>query len=181
MFEIDDVEEPWTYTEPFDYIHSRMMNSNIGDWDAYVKQCFDNLSPGGYLELNECDIAPCSDDGTLRADSAISKSVQLLQEASEIFGRPFKPMKELKSVLINAGFVDVVMQQYKWPTNDWPLDPRFKVIGSWSNDNISSGWEAVCMANLTRAHGWTREEVIVFMAQCRKEFSDRRIHAYLSM
>ncbi|CCF43477.1 TAM domain methyltransferase [Colletotrichum higginsianum] len=181
MFEIDDVEEPWTYTEPFDYIHSRMMNSNIGDWDAYVKQCFDNLSPGGYLELNECDIAPCSDDGTLRADSAISKSVQLLQEASEIFGRPFKPMKELKSVLINAGFVDVVMQQYKWPTNDWPLDPRFKVIGSWSNDNISSGWEAVCMANLTRAHGWTREEVIVFMAQCRKEFSDRRIHAYLSI
>lgn len=140
-----------------------------------------NLNPGGYLELNECDIAPVSDDGTLKADSAISESVRLLQQASEMFGRPFKPMNELKSVLIKAGFVDVVMHQYKWPTNDWPLEPRFKEIGRWSNGNLSSGWEAVCLANLTRAHDWTREEVLVFMAQCRQEFSDRKIHAYLSM
>ncbi|KAJ0276628.1 hypothetical protein Brms1b_006177 [Colletotrichum noveboracense] len=40
-FEIDDIEESWTYTKPFNYIHSRMMNSNIGDWDAYVKQAYE--------------------------------------------------------------------------------------------------------------------------------------------
>ncbi|WQF87750.1 Putative S-adenosyl-L-methionine-dependent methyltransferase superfamily [Colletotrichum destructivum] len=43
-FVIDDVEESWTYSKPFDYIHSRMMNSNIGDWNAYIKQCFEYVN-----------------------------------------------------------------------------------------------------------------------------------------
>ncbi|KAF3805671.1 Secondary metabolism regulator LAE1 [Colletotrichum gloeosporioides] len=40
MFEIDDIEEDWTWSKPFDYIHSRMMNSNIGNWDDYVAQAY---------------------------------------------------------------------------------------------------------------------------------------------
>ncbi|KAF4416537.1 Secondary metabolism regulator LAE1 [Colletotrichum fructicola] len=83
MFEIDDIEEGWTWSKPFDYIHSRMMNSNIGDWDEFVAQAYDNLNPGGWLELNECDIAPISDDGSLRDESAIVRSkeeVDLLME-----------------------------------------------------------------------------------------------------
>lgn len=41
MFEIDDIEEGWTWSKPFDYMHSRMMNSNIGDWDEYVAQAYE--------------------------------------------------------------------------------------------------------------------------------------------
>ncbi|EQB55382.1 hypothetical protein CGLO_04696 [Colletotrichum gloeosporioides Cg-14] len=180
-FEIDDVEESWTYTKPFDYIHSRMMNSNIGDWDAYVKQAYDHLNPGGWLELNECDIAPVSDDGTLREDSSICESVRLLKSAAEQFGRPFKYMSGLKTTLINAGFVDVQLLQFKWPTNPWPADPRYKELAEWMSENLATGWEGVCLAMLTRAHGWTREEVIVFMAQCRAEFRNKHIHAYFSI
>ncbi|KAE9566716.1 hypothetical protein CGMCC3_g17134 [Colletotrichum fructicola] len=61
-FEIADLEEPWTFSRPFDYIHSRMLNSSIGNWTEYIQECYDNLSPGGYLELNEIDLMPLSDD-----------------------------------------------------------------------------------------------------------------------
>lgn len=40
-FEIDDLEEPWTFSTPFDYIHSRMMNSSISDWKEYVQKCYE--------------------------------------------------------------------------------------------------------------------------------------------
>ncbi|KAK1690623.1 hypothetical protein BDP55DRAFT_647905 [Colletotrichum godetiae] len=39
-FEIDDIDEEWTYTLPFDYIHSRFMSSSIADWKAYLTKCF---------------------------------------------------------------------------------------------------------------------------------------------
>jgi len=40
-FEIDDIEQPWTYDKPFDYIHSRYMCGSIKDWPGLVKQCFE--------------------------------------------------------------------------------------------------------------------------------------------
>ncbi|KAK1712345.1 hypothetical protein BDP67DRAFT_578576 [Colletotrichum lupini] len=47
------------------------MESSIGDWEKYIQKCFDNLNAGGYQDLNEFDIIPTSDDGSLREDSAI--------------------------------------------------------------------------------------------------------------
>ncbi|KAH7115520.1 hypothetical protein B0J13DRAFT_590464 [Dactylonectria estremocensis] len=31
-FEIDDIDEDWTYSQPFDYIHSRVMNVSVKNW-----------------------------------------------------------------------------------------------------------------------------------------------------
>ncbi|KXH44120.1 hypothetical protein CSIM01_04424 [Colletotrichum simmondsii] len=68
--EIDDIEEAWAFSKPFDYIHSRLMTSSIGDWQEYIQKCFDNLNPNGYLELDEVDLYCKSDDGTLADDAA---------------------------------------------------------------------------------------------------------------
>lgn len=38
-FEIDDIDEEWTYNIPFDYIHSRFMSSSIADWKVYLTKC----------------------------------------------------------------------------------------------------------------------------------------------
>jgi trans-aconitate methyltransferase len=40
-FEIDDVEDEWTYNFPFDYIHSRYMAGSIKDWPRLMNQCFE--------------------------------------------------------------------------------------------------------------------------------------------
>ncbi|KAF6802145.1 methyltransferase domain-containing protein [Colletotrichum sojae] len=180
-FEIDGLEEPWIYSQPFDYIHSRMMNSSISNWDEYMKKCYNNLNPGGYLELNEVDIAVLSDDGSLKPEHSIMKTCGLLQEATANLGRAYHDIKDLKPIVMNAGFVDVTMQRFKWPTNSWPKEGRYKEIGMWNNENIHQGWEGICMAPLTRGLGLSQSEVLVLMAENRKEFNDRNIHAYFSM
>ncbi|KAF3806677.1 putative methyltransferase tdiE [Colletotrichum gloeosporioides] len=40
-FEIDDIEEEWTYSQPFDYIHSRFMTSSISSWKEYLTKCYE--------------------------------------------------------------------------------------------------------------------------------------------
>ncbi|KAI8317005.1 Secondary metabolism regulator LAE1 [Colletotrichum sp. SAR11_240] len=177
-FEIDDLEEEWTYSRPFDYIHSRMMNSSIGDWKGYLKKAYDNLTPGGYVELQELDLFPRSDDGTLKDDDPLSKCIKLMYEASVIFGRPYQEIPPLVRVMEDLGYVDVKLNIFKWPSNGWPKDPKYKELGIWNNENFCEGFEGFCMAPFTRAHGWTREEVIVFLATVRKDLRDRSIHAY---
>lgn len=40
-FEVDDLEDDWTFAYPFDYIHSRYMAGSIKDWPRLMKQCFE--------------------------------------------------------------------------------------------------------------------------------------------
>ncbi|KAF9871515.1 hypothetical protein CkaCkLH20_10926 [Colletotrichum karsti] len=181
QFMIDDVEEPWTYSRPFDYIHSRMMTSSINDWKAYLKQCFDNLTPGGYLELNEIDVFPLSDDDTLKPDSALSRCMRMMSDASEILGHPFIDVRGLKDVMVEVGFEDVHIQRFKWPTNQWAKDRKYKELGFWGEENFAGNWEGIIMAPFTRALEWTREEVIVFSAEVRKDLKNKQIHAYFSV
>ncbi|KAI8216905.1 hypothetical protein K4K53_009713 [Colletotrichum sp. SAR 10_77] len=180
-FEIDDIEEPWTYSRPFDYIHSRAMTSSVADWKEYIKKCYDNLNPNGYLELNEIDLWPKSDDGTLKDDSALIKFIRLWGEAAAMFGRPFQDIRVLKDVMIETGFKDVYAQMFKWPSNAWAKDRKHKELGFWNHDNFSAGLESFMMAPLTRAHNWTKEEVTVFGVQVRNDMRDRNIHAYTTV
>lgn len=142
---------------------------------------FRNLKPGGYLELIEVDPFLNCDDGTLKPDHSVMKTLMLLMEAAQKLGAAYQDPKELKSMMIEAGFTDVIMQQLKWPTNPWPKEKRYKELGMWGAENMDEGWEAICMAPLTRAFGWTREEVLLMMVQNRKDFHDKNIHAYISM
>ena len=40
-FQIDDMEETWTYTDKFDFIYSRMMTGSFADWPRFFEQSFE--------------------------------------------------------------------------------------------------------------------------------------------
>ncbi|KAK1491252.1 methyltransferase domain-containing protein [Colletotrichum tamarilloi] len=180
-FEIDDIEEPWLFSRPFDYIHSRMMTGSIRNWRRFLQNCFDNLNPGGYLELNDIDAVPVSDDGTLTEDTSLMKSVRLCCEAIAKLGVPYEHFSRFEGVLKEIGFEDVHIQRFKWPTNSWPKDKKHKEIGIWNYENFAPNWEGFLMAPLTRALDWTKEEVIILAMEARKDFANRNIHAYYNM
>lgn len=49
-FEVDDIENDWTWTEPFDFIFSRMMVGSFSNWDNFMNEaslCV--LSPAIFL------------------------------------------------------------------------------------------------------------------------------------
>ncbi|KAI8256683.1 Secondary metabolism regulator LAE1 [Colletotrichum sp. SAR 10_98] len=177
-FEIDDIEEPWTFSKPFDYIHSRMMTSSIANWQSYLQKCYDGLEPGGYLELDEFDIFPDCDDDTFTGDLAISKALGLLAEAMARIGRAFQSVPELRQMMIDVGFQDVHFRQYKWPINTWPKDPKYKELGMWENENLNMGFEGFLMGPLTRILDWTPEEVQVLLIDVRRDLHNRNVHAY---
>ncbi|WQF78045.1 Putative S-adenosyl-L-methionine-dependent methyltransferase superfamily [Colletotrichum destructivum] len=180
-FEIDDVEEEWMHSSPFDYIHSRFMNASIANWKEYIKNCYDNLAPGGYLELTENQVDPVSDDGTFPHNCAIDKYVRAIQAASEKMGRTFVDVPTLKNVMEEVGFLNVELRQYKWPMNPWPREERYRVLGLWCLENFSKALEAVCVALFTRVFNWTLVEVNVFLVDVRNDLRNPNYHAYFNI
>ncbi|KAI5460977.1 S-adenosyl-L-methionine-dependent methyltransferase [Mariannaea sp. PMI_226] len=180
-FEIDDVDEEWTYSQPFDYIHSRMMNVSIKNWSEYLRKIFENLAPGGYAELQDVDIFLKSDDNTLTNDHALRKWCDFLAEAAQVHGTPFIDTNRLSHLMADVGFVDIEETPFKWPTNCWPKEKRYKELGEWSNVNTDNLLEGLSMALFTRCLGWTPEEVSLFLVDVRKDLNNPKIHAYWLM
>ncbi|KAH7110441.1 S-adenosyl-L-methionine-dependent methyltransferase [Dactylonectria macrodidyma] len=178
QFIIDDIDEDWNYSKPFDYIHSRMMNFSVQNWTEYLSKIFQNLAPGGYVELLEVDGFLISDDGTLTENHAISKWCKFLREAAAKLGRPYEQTDKLKKIMAEVGFTDVVETCFKWPTNRWAKDKKFKELGAWNNENTARFLEAATLAPFTRGLGWSKEEVHVFLVDVRRDLNDPKIHAY---
>ncbi|KAI8651835.1 hypothetical protein NCS55_01430100 [Fusarium keratoplasticum] len=122
VFEIDDLEKEWTWTKKFDFIFARMMLGCFQDFLQIIKVAFDNLEPGGYLELQDMSLPARSDGDTLHPDSQLSQWCKFCFEAGQNLGRPVFPTTEYKNYLAAAGFEDIVEVQRKWPTNAWPRD-----------------------------------------------------------
>lgn len=67
QFEIDDAEEEWQYNQQFDYIHIRGMGGSISNWPKLMEQAYDNLKPGGWIEVTDFEawvswVEICKDD-----------------------------------------------------------------------------------------------------------------------
>ncbi|KAJ3545024.1 hypothetical protein NM208_g2720 [Fusarium decemcellulare] len=177
-FVIDDIEDDWDYLGEFDYVHSRFMNLSIQDWKGYLENIYKNLTPGGYVELQEVDVIMGCDDGTLTEDLTLYKWCRLFDEAAENIGRSFARTDKFKDIMTEVGFIDVVETRFKWPSNQWPKDPKYKELGAWNNENAKSALEALTLAPFTRGLGWTREQVDDYLVDLKRDFNDPKIHAY---
>lgn len=138
-----------------------------------------HLEPGGYLEMHDILVPFTSDDDTLEIDNPAYRASVLYTKAAEVGGRPNNLAPYYKSYLERAGFVDVVEKRFKWPLNEWPKDPYYKELGSWTRENLDVGIEAMLMALFTRFLGWSSDEVLVFCAQFRAALRDRSMHGYV--
>lgn len=105
----------------------------------------------------------------------------LIKEGLEKLGRSTPAAQERKSTMEAVGFEGVVEIVYKWPTNHWPRDKKYKDLGKWSLINIDYGLEAAALAPLTRGLGWSREEVLALVARARKALRDTTVYAYWPM
>jgi len=177
-FQIDDAEAEWVFSEPFDYIHSRVMNSAIGDWPALIKRCYKNMKPGGWLELHE--FGPLvSDDGTLK-DTYLAQVVDVMNRGAVANNRPFiNVFTDLRPWMEDAGFVSITENHHVWPSNPWPKDAKLKELARWTNISMRAGLEWFMMAGATRFLGWQPEEVMVLAAKGKQDANNRGIHAYL--
>ena len=102
-------------------------------------------------------------------------------ECGRRLGRPDSVAPVCKQLMEEAGFVDVVEQQFKWPTNPWPEDPHLKELGTYNEQNQRLGFEAASLAFFTRVLGWSVEQLKGFLVDLKECVEDRSIHAYWPM
>jgi SAM-dependent methyltransferase len=116
QFYVDDVESEWTFRrdETFDFIHGRAIGGSIANFEPLYRRIYENLNPGGWVEIQEYESAFYSDDDpTLSKAPNCKKWGDLCNYASEKVGRIFAIAHEQKQKLIDAGFVDVHDDTYK--------------------------------------------------------------------
>ncbi|KAF9890155.1 hypothetical protein FE257_006316 [Aspergillus nanangensis] len=176
-FVVDDVEKDWVEHEPYDYIHCRYMAGSIKDWPRLIRQCYDNLKPGGWLELQESANVMYSEDGSLQPGHYMTKMMDGLIEACQKIGRTMDPAPDMENWVKEAGFATVQKHKFKIPVGSWPKDPRLKECGSFMRVNFVEGVEAFTASLFTEVLGWTLEEVQVLNAGVRNESLRNDVHA----
>jgi hypothetical protein len=115
QFQIDDCEAPWLYSRsrPFDFIKMRAMGGSIADWPALLRQAYEHLCPGGWIELTDFDAWASTDDDSLPETSSYYEYQVRLDEAAKKFGRVMNVGPLHKAHLLEAGFVDIVEDRRK--------------------------------------------------------------------
>ncbi|KAE8443785.1 hypothetical protein EG329_001379 [Mollisiaceae sp. DMI_Dod_QoI] len=179
QFEVEDAEDPWTYSQRFDLIHGRLMISCFKDPRGVLEQAFKHLAPGGYLEMQDADFPMKAVDNSLEGTALWDWNMHIVQGAANA-GRPWTRTKQYKPWMEEIGFVDVEEKLLHFPINTWPRDLHLKKLGLWFQHDLLEGLNST-RAILTRGLGWSNEEVEVFLVNVRKDINNRKVHAYVVM
>ncbi|CRK16698.1 hypothetical protein BN1723_011057, partial [Verticillium longisporum] len=175
-FNIDDVELEWVEPQPYDYIHCRYMAGAIKDWPRLVRQIYQNLKPGGWVEFQESANTLLSEDGSLLPDNPMLTMMNGLIEACDKIGRTMDPAPSMKQWALDVGFKNVQQQSFKLPIGSWPRDPRLKECGTLMGNNFVEGVEGFTAALFMDVLGWRQEEVTVLNAGVRAAAKDKMVH-----
>ncbi|KAF2459599.1 S-adenosyl-L-methionine-dependent methyltransferase [Lineolata rhizophorae] len=178
QFEIDNVELDWTYSKIFDLIHFQNLNACISNWPKLLKQCYDNLAPGGYLEAKETDGVTVSDDNSIPENCHLRRWEKECRGACDKLGLDTSIPWRLKDMFKDAGFVDIREQTWKMPFNAWPKDPQLKQLGRYQLVQYLDALQAYALGLLVEVQGWTKEEMEVFLVGLRSDLKNTKFHGY---
>lgn len=177
-FYVEDVEEPWNFDQPFDYIHARMLVASIKNWTEFFRQAYANLKPGGYIEVQDMNFPPRCDDGTASPDSPMIQWGRYMIEGARNLGLDIEAANSFPTLLAAAGFTDIKSETHAFPMNTWPTDQAMKERGMWMMQNFLQGLQGFSMAYFTKGLGWKPAEVEVMVSQVRAQTRDKRSHVY---
>ncbi|KAJ5649334.1 uncharacterized protein N7484_003057 [Penicillium longicatenatum] len=183
ILEVDDILQDWTWRDPFDLIHLRILENAFTpeQTDRLYKLCYDHTAPGGWIEQFEISAFFECDDNSLTEDSVLRVWGPKLTRAARKSGRKSGIMHTMQGSMEKAGFTDIHVKNYKLPVGPWPRDKQLKEAGTANFHHWTEGMEGYCMWLMTR-YGepapWSMEEVVVYTAEVRKEISNPQNHCY---
>lgn len=119
-FIVDNAEAKWVFENKFDFIHGRMLLMGIHDWRRVFKQAWDNLKPGGFLEVSNPEFPVCSAEKDIDPESPFYKWSSLIRDAAEKNDINTLIVRKHKQTLEDQGFVSVKVQGLKWALDSWP-------------------------------------------------------------
>lgn len=179
-FEIDDAEDEWIFSQPFDYIHGRYMCAFLKDFAQLFRSAYANLNPGGWVEFQETLINFTAIDATLEG-TALQRWNQLLLQGIREMGRDAMSANQYKKHMADAGFINITEKRFAVPATPWAKGRDEKVLGAMQMANNLEGVSGLTMTVFTRSLGWAPETVERLLVDVRKDMKDKNIHAYVPM
>ncbi|KAJ5100602.1 hypothetical protein N7456_006654 [Penicillium angulare] len=183
ILEVDDVLQEWTWHQPFDLIHMRLLDGAFTheETDKLYKQIYRNLRPGAWVEqLGLTPHLKC-DDNSVPDDAVILTWGDQTSAAAAKMGRPLDLYDRMAGLMKEAGFVDIKVYNDKWPIGPWAKDKQLKEAGTVNAAHHASGFEGYGMFLLTKFGDpvpWTKDEVHVYVAGLRKDLTNPKFHLY---
>ena len=178
-FYVENAEEPWNFDHPFDFIHSRMLVIALRDWRNYFRQAFENLKPGGYVECQDLNFPVRCDDDTAPPESPMMQWSDMMIQAAGNLGVDLTISMHFPQLLHEAGFIDIQVETYVWPHNQWPREREMKRLGLYCGENFAQGVHGFSMGLFTRGLGMEPQAVEEFVVKVKAQSLEVGSHVYL--
>ncbi|KAK8145207.1 hypothetical protein G3M48_004797 [Beauveria asiatica] len=179
-FLVDDVEAEWLNGDDFDLVHLRNMIPILKSPVNLLKQAYEHIRPGGWVELQDVDGVVHTDDDSVPKDWPLKRLTDLLVEAFAQFGTNANAAESGREYLEEAGFVNIQHNYIKLPYGTWPKDKLMRLVGMYYRTACEDFLPAVGAMHFPRM-GWEKAEMEVFFAQVRQSMRDPKVHAYGKM
>ncbi|KAK2054350.1 methyltransferase domain-containing protein [Colletotrichum caudatum] len=176
-FIVDDVEDTWLNGSDFDFVHLRNMVPVLKSPVNLLRNAYEHMRPGAWVELQDVDGQVHCDDGTLPPDWPLVRFTNHLVEAFAKFGTNSHAAVFGRQYLEEAGFVNIQHNTVKLPYGTWPKDKTKRLVGMYYRTACEEFFPAVGAIHFEML-GWSKLEMEVLFAQCRNAMRDPAVHAY---
>lgn len=171
-----NAEEPWNFDRKFDYIHARLLTFGMHDWSKFFEQCWDNLSPGGWLETLDYKLPALHADGEVHPETPYGRYGQLQIEALAKAGIDTAASERFGSILEAQGFVNIDRVDSKWPIGAWAKGEKEKAIGRANRQNGRMAIPGLGDMLLGKVLGWDKPDVDALVQDVLKELDESHIY-----
>lgn len=178
-FIVDNIEEEWLHGSDFDFVHIRQVMPVLRDGEKVLRSAYENLKPGGWIEIQELGGQALCDDDTMPEDYSVNKFLDRCQEALGKFGADFRAGNKLQEPLEKAGFTNITCKKLKVPIGPWAKDKTLRLIGMYFRLILGDLLGAMG-ARPFRALGLSEAEIEVFLAGVRKDLKSASAHSYFN-
>jgi hypothetical protein len=143
-----------------------------------LTSAFSALQPGGWLELQDPTMPFLCIDDTMEG-TALQEWMRLICTAGEKLGRSWLNSRNYKRWMEDIGFVNINEEHFPWAVSPWPKGKKQKLVALWMQQDFLDGLQGFSLALLTKAFGWTSQQIELFLVDVRKDIKNHHIHAYL--
>lgn len=184
-FEVHDILLPWPSqgpaAGPFDFIHGRQVLINLRDPDLALQRAWDNLQPGGLIEMAESWNPFISELEAEGKDTSAATTPLLVEwhrqtvAATAKLGCDAAYAAKLPDTLRVLGFEDINVSDIKVPLGGWrvdgkELDERTRKIDAGLRKMFVTGVPGMTTAMFVKGLGWSKESAMEYSARVIKEF-----------
>ncbi|KAI6784792.1 uncharacterized protein J7T54_007885 [Emericellopsis cladophorae] len=179
-FYVDDVEAEWMNGDDFDFVHLRNMIAVLRAPVDVLRQAYEHLSPGGWIELQDVNGQVHTDDDAGLEDWFLSRFTQHKVDAYAQFGTNAHAAVLGGDQLREADFVNIRHNYIKLPYGTWPKDKVMLIVGMYYRTACAKFFSALGAIHFPLL-GWRKAEMEVSCAECRQGMRDPNVHAYGKM